>query len=108
MTLWVPSWKARGWRTKGKKPVKNADLWQQLDQLASRHSVRWHWVRGHAGHDLNERCDQLAAEQVRTLRNRHTPEALANALMMFKEQQATRLGEKEQVNGIGVGSLPSL
>ncbi len=57
---WLPSWKRRGWRTADKKPVKNQDLWQRLDELARGHSVRWHWVKGHAGHPQNERADALA------------------------------------------------
>ena len=65
---WVLSWKRRGWRTADKKPVKNVDLWQQLDALAAGHSVRWHWVKGHAGHDGNERADVLANRGVDSLR----------------------------------------
>ena len=57
---WVHSWKRRGWRTADKKPVKNIDLWKQLDELAATHSVEWHWVRGHDGHPENERADRLA------------------------------------------------
>jgi ribonuclease HI len=57
---WLSAWKARGWRTASKKPVKNEDLWRALDELASRHDIRFHWIRGHRGHAENERCDQLA------------------------------------------------
>jgi ribonuclease HI len=57
---WVGSWKARGWRTADKKPVKNQDLWEQLDALAARHDLEWHWVRGHSGIAGNERVDALA------------------------------------------------
>jgi ribonuclease HI len=57
---WLPAWKRRGWKTADKKPVKNADLWQRLEELAAGHAVRWHWVRGHAGHVGNERADALA------------------------------------------------
>jgi len=64
---WMPSWKRRGWRTADRKPVKNVDLWQKLDVLASAHSVRWHWVKGHAGHDGNERADLLANRGVDSL-----------------------------------------
>jgi ribonuclease HI len=60
MSEWLPGWKRRGWRTADKKPVKNADLWQQLDALVARHEVSWQWVRGHAGDPGNERADQLA------------------------------------------------
>lgn len=57
---WMGSWKRRGWRTADNKPVKNVDLWQQLDRLASAHHIEWLWVKGHAGHDGNERADELA------------------------------------------------
>lgn len=61
VTEWLEGWKARGWRTAGKKPVKNVDLWQQLDALlGDSHDIAWHWVRGHSGHPENERADQLA------------------------------------------------
>lgn len=60
ITQWLPNWKARGWRTASRKPVKNADLWQRLEQAAARHQVQWHWVRGHSGHPENERADALA------------------------------------------------
>ena len=57
---WLPDWKRRGWRTADKKPVKNVDLWQELERAAARHRVSWHWVKGHAGHPENERADALA------------------------------------------------
>jgi len=60
ITSWIHGWKARGWRTADKKPVKNDDLWKRLDIARTRHEVKWHWVKGHAGHELNERADQLA------------------------------------------------
>jgi ribonuclease HI len=60
ITSWIRNWKRNGWRTADKKPVKNADLWQALDGLIATHKVDWRWVRGHAGHDLNERADALA------------------------------------------------
>ncbi|WP_397473507.1 ribonuclease HI [Pusillimonas sp.] len=60
MTQWISNWKRRNWRTADKKPVKNADLWQELDELVSRHEVTWKWVRGHAGDVGNEAADQLA------------------------------------------------
>lgn len=64
---WLPNWKARGWRTADKKPVKNADLWQALESAAAPHRVAWHWVRGHAGHPENERADRLANRGVDTV-----------------------------------------
>ena len=60
ITSWIHGWKARGWKTADKKPVKNDDLWKRLDLARARHTVKWHWVKGHAGHALNERADQLA------------------------------------------------
>jgi len=57
---WLRDWKRRGWRTADKKPVKNVDLWQELDRLAGAHRIAWHWVKGHAGHPENERADALA------------------------------------------------
>jgi ribonuclease HI len=68
ITGWIHGWKRNGWRTADKKPVKNADLWQRLDAAASRHTMHWHWVRGHAGHDLNERADELAREGIAEIR----------------------------------------
>ena len=60
MTEWIFGWKKNGWKTSAKKPVKNAELWQALDQAVSRHKINWHWVKGHAGHEENERADELA------------------------------------------------
>ncbi|MDX5151271.1 MAG: ribonuclease HI [Acidiferrobacterales bacterium] len=60
ITEWLSQWKQRGWRTAAKKPVKNVDLWQRLEQAIEDHDVDWHWVKGHSGHDENERADQLA------------------------------------------------
>lgn len=60
ITEWVPGWKRRGWKTADRKPVKNIDLWQELDAQAARHEVKWHWVRGHVGHPENELADLLA------------------------------------------------
>lgn len=60
ISRWIHAWKSRGWLTADRKPVKNEDLWQRLDELATRHAVSWHWVRGHAGHPDNERADALA------------------------------------------------
>jgi ribonuclease HI len=57
---WLPGWKQRGWKTANKQPVKNDDLWRRLEVAAGRHQIEWLWVKGHAGHDGNERADQLA------------------------------------------------
>ena len=59
---WIHGWKRNGWKTAAKKPVKNDDLWKRLDAAQERHNVEWHWVKGHAGHDMNERADELARE----------------------------------------------
>ena len=67
ITKWIHGWKRNGWRTAGKKPVKNAELWQRLDTALAEHKVTWHWVRGHAGHDLNERADELARAAIAEL-----------------------------------------
>ena len=60
VTGWIHGWKRNGWRTAGRKPVKNVELWQRLDQAQARHDVTWEWVKGHAGHPENERADELA------------------------------------------------
>jgi len=60
ISTWIHDWKKRGWRTADRKPVKNEDLWRRLDELAGQHDVEWIWVKGHAGHDGNERADALA------------------------------------------------
>lgn len=62
ITQWIHGWKRNGWRTADKKPVKNAELWQQLDELRHKHEVTWHWLKGHAGHPENEKADALARE----------------------------------------------
>ena len=63
ITKWIHAWQRNGWRTADKKPVKNADLWQQLLDAAARHQVRWHWVKGHSGHPENDRVDALACAE---------------------------------------------
>lgn len=67
ITEWLAAWKARGWRTADRKPVKNQDLWQQLDALCPRHRIEWHWVPGHAGVPGNERADELANRAIDSL-----------------------------------------
>ena len=67
---WIHGWKRRGWKTAGKEPVKNEDLWRQLDTLAAQHQIEWIWVRGHAGHPENERADALARRGVEQARAR--------------------------------------
>jgi ribonuclease HI len=65
---WIHGWKRNGWRTADKKPVKNSDLWQRLDAAIARHEIRWHWVKGHAGDELNERADVLARQGIADVR----------------------------------------
>jgi len=77
---WMAVWKMNGWKTKKREPVKNEDLWRQLDAEVQRHRVEWHWLKGHAGHAGNERCDVLAGEAIAKIRETHTPAQLAAAL----------------------------
>jgi len=65
---WMPRWKANGWKTSDKQPVKNRDLWERLDAALASHEVRWHWVKGHAGHAENERVDALAREAAEAIK----------------------------------------
>ena len=69
ITTWIHSWKARGWKTADKKPVKNVDLWQRLERAIETHDVQWHWVKGHSGHKENERADELARLAIRQMRD---------------------------------------
>lgn len=77
ITQWLRLWKARGWRTVSRQPVKNDDLWRQLDQLAAPHRITWKWLKGHAGHADNERCDYLAGLEIAKLHQQHSPQQLA-------------------------------
>ena len=70
ITKWIHGWKKNGWKTADKKPVKNAELWQRLDAALKQHKVSWHWVKGHAGHDDNERADELAREGMAPFKRR--------------------------------------
>jgi len=67
ITKWIHGWKKRGWKTADKKPVKNVDLWQELEQLSEQHAIEWRWVKGHAGDPGNERADELAREGIASL-----------------------------------------
>jgi ribonuclease HI len=68
ISQWITKWKRNGWKTADKKPVKNVDLWQRLDAAMQQHNVKWHWVKGHAGHELNERADRLAVAAIAEIR----------------------------------------
>ena len=83
ITEWLSRWKVNNWRTADRKPVKNDDLWRQLDEVASRHSISWQWLKGHAGHPDNERCDQLAGAEIQKIRRQYTPEKLASLREAF-------------------------
>ena len=66
---WIHGWRRNGWKTADKKPVKNAELWQRLDDATKRHEIEWHWLKGHAGHAENERADELAREAIKALKD---------------------------------------
>ena len=87
ITRWLPGWKRNGWRTRDRKAVKNADLWRELEACAARHQVNWCWLKGHAGHEHNERCDQLAVAQVAVVRRSHSSAQLRALLEAFRQQQ---------------------
>lgn len=88
ITKWLAGWKKNGWKTAAKLPVKNEDLWRALDLAASRHQVKWHWLKGHAGHDGNERCDQLCSEAMSAIKKQYTHQQLGAALTAFKDAGA--------------------
>lgn len=73
LTGWIFGWKKNGWKTANKKPVKNAELWQALDAAVQRHAINWHWVKGHAGNEMNERADQLANEGMAPFKSDSAP-----------------------------------
>ncbi len=68
ITGWIHAWKRNGWKTSSRKPVKNTDLWQRLDAAQARHQVKWEWIKGHAGHEQNERADRLARAEIKALK----------------------------------------
>jgi ribonuclease HI len=84
ITKWVRGWKRNGWKTLAKLPVKNEDLWRQLDAAVARHQVKWQWVKGHAGNAGNERCDELATAAILDVKKRFTKEQLQASLQEFK------------------------
>jgi ribonuclease HI len=93
ITQWLPGWKRRGWRTSTKEPVKNEDLWRQLDHEASRHQVTWRWLKGHNGHAGNEACDQLATAAIEQIKQTHTPAQLESFLKTFQQRDKPAAGE---------------
>jgi ribonuclease HI len=95
ITQWLRGWKRNGWRTSTREPVKNEDLWKALDAAAAPHRIEWRWLKGHAGHADNERCDQLAAAEMAKLRKAYTRAQLAG----LKEQfVAGRTPEQKQAS----------
>ena len=92
---WVKGWKAKGWVTAGKKPVKNEDLWRRLDELAAKHTIRWKWLKGHAGHEVNERCDVLAAGEIAAVKKKFTKEEIKAHMEEFTAQRDAGAGQAE-------------
>jgi ribonuclease HI len=90
ITQWIRGWRARGWVTQQKEPVKNEDLWRALDAAAALHKVSWQWLRGHAGHPENERCDVLAGAAIQEILARHSPAQLQACLKDFQTAQKPR------------------
>jgi ribonuclease HI len=84
VSKWVAGWKRNGWRTKAKLPVKNEDLWRALDLQASKHRVQWHWLKGHAGHAGNERCDELAGSEIAKIQKAFSAAQLKESLTDFR------------------------
>jgi ribonuclease HI len=87
ITKWITSWKRNGWRTSQREPVKNRDLWQLLDEQVQRHKMDWRWLKGHAGHAENERCDTLASKAMQALRRENSPDKLNEAMKTFLASQ---------------------
>lgn len=85
VTQWLAGWKRKGWKTSGKQPVKNEDLWRRIDHLASQHQIHWKWLKGHVGHELNERCDALANEEIAKVRREFNADQLRCALDDFQQ-----------------------
>jgi ribonuclease HI len=94
VTTWLPKWRTNGWRTKARKSVKNEDLWRALDVATSRHRVKWNWLKGHAGDDDNQRCDQLANEAIDQIKRSFSPEQLKVALTQFASSDDEGLLDK--------------
>ena len=87
VTSWIAGWKRNGWKTKAKEPVKNSDLWRELDSFVAKHKITWKWLKGHAGHAGNERCDELANLEMAKIEKSHTRAQLKALLAEFKERE---------------------
>jgi ribonuclease HI len=94
MTEWLAGWKRRGWVTMEKKPVRNEDLWRALDAQDQVHLIRWHWLKGHAGHPDNERCDLLAKTEVSKLRKQFSRDQFAALQAAFEQARAPENRQK--------------
>ncbi len=87
ISTWLRGWKARGWVTSTKQPVKNEDLWRALDAAAAAHQIVWKWLKGHAGHPDNERCDQLATKAIRQVKQQFNARQLADCMRLFQQER---------------------
>lgn len=85
ITEWIHAWRMRGWVTANRQPVKNADLWRDLDAACKPHLIEWKWLKGHAGHPENERCDALAEAEIEKIQKSHSREELAALLKEFRK-----------------------
>lgn len=92
ITSWIRGWKVRGWKTAARQPVKNDDLWRRLDAAAGRHKVNWRWLKGHAGHADNERCDVLAGLEIAKIRQSFTRAQLDTLRKEFEAQRTPGVG----------------
>ncbi len=95
VSAWLSNWKRNGWRTKAKQPVKNGDLWRALDSQASKHQVKWHWLKGHAGHVGNERCDKLANAEIAKIKKAFSPEQLKGMLAELSAKDSAEQSRDE-------------
>ena len=98
ITSWISGWKRFGWKTKDKKPVRNADLWKELDAAATPHTISWNWVKGHSGNQQNERCDTLACEEISKIQTKYSKPELKTLLEAFRAEQSssTPAGQKPE------------
>lgn len=97
---WIERWRTRGWMTNGQHPVKNLSLWKQLDSARSRHTVRWHWVKGHNGNAFNLRCDKLAKREIANINRTHSEVELRNSLNTFFRARAHEHTEATNPSGL--------
>jgi ribonuclease HI len=96
ITKWIFNWKKNGWKTAAKKPVKNVDLWQRLDELCQMHETDWHWVKGHSGHEENERVDKLATSGIELLKEHYKDVKVSKMEAEEKEKADKKEKEKYQ------------